>query len=54
MEKKHNRPGKIIRKKDDFLNGSITKEINRYDIYHPAVKNSQEVENYRTLNKKSL
>ena len=41
MEKKHNRPGKIIRKKDDFLNGSITKDINRYDIYQPTVKNSQ-------------
>lgn len=30
MEKKHNRPRKLVKNKDQFLHDTITKDINRY------------------------
>lgn len=41
MEKKHNRPGRMMKKKDEALNGIITKDKNRYTIYQNGMKNSQ-------------
>jgi hypothetical protein len=32
----------------------MTKDKNRYSIYYPATKNSQDIDTFKTMNKKSL
>jgi hypothetical protein len=54
MQKGNPRPRKMLKKKDDYLEVNISKDKNRYSIYHPVAKNSQDIDTYKTMNKKSL
>ena len=54
MQKVNPRPRKMLKKKEEFLEVNLSKDKNRYSIYYPASKNSQDIDAYKTLNKKSL
>ena len=54
MQKPNPRPRKMLKKKEQYLEVNLSRDKNRYSIYYPPPKNSQEIETFKTLNKKSL